>query len=197
MDAIPANTRLAYPGCLASAVRRKDLKLIELLIEAGVGDNDMFQFSCLQQGCSQSSSEGNASLPCPTHTITFPVLKRLFIARAVRYLAFERIDFTYYQQTDFTDCMQFFSDLLNSLLHQRNQQGVKFMVDAGVCFTKDLLLFLCGISDLVIISQLLSEAILSFHAVQEELGITRIISNLTNAVSMPPQTPRWTPFSYF
>ncbi|KAH0569268.1 hypothetical protein GP486_000024 [Trichoglossum hirsutum] len=188
MDATPGNTLLAYPGCLASAIRRKDLKLIELLIGEGVGDNDIFRFSCSQQGCSQGSSEGNASLPCPTHTITFPVLKKLFIARAARYQAFEPTEFTPYSWMGFTDCMQFFSELLNSLLHQHNQQGVKFMMDAGVCFTMDLLLVLCGIPDLVIVSQLLSEAIFSFFVEQKEpgLGMKRIISNLTNTVSLEP-----------
>jgi ankyrin repeat protein len=112
-------------------------------------------------------------------------LKKLFIAR-VRCLAFHLWDFTCHEWRYFTYYTPFFSDLLNSLLHQRNQQGVKFMMDAGVCFTKDLLLILCGIPDLVIISQLLSEAILSFHAAQEELETKRIISNLTKTVSLEP-----------
>lgn len=178
IDATPTTTLQAYRGCLISAVRRNDLELIGLLVGAGVGSSDFFQFSCQQQSCSQRAPESNTSLPCSTHCITFPVLKRLLIAKTYQSMATKgRSQMNH---------SQFFSDLFDSCLQQRNLPAVKLMVDAGICFTRHTLFVLCEIPDLVIISQLLSEAIISLHAGEEESKTSRIVSRLANTASLEP-----------
>ena len=183
--ATPKNALITYYGCLASAIRRQDLNLISTLIEAGVGDYDMFGFSCSKQHCTQSSFE--ASLRCPRHTISSPVLKHVVIERTFRVLASQRADSNHSQGSmEVIEGLRFLTDLFQSVVHQRNPEAIKFMLDAGACFSKELLLVLCGIPDLGIISELFLEAILSFDKGEGNLDMGSIISNIDKIIALEP-----------
>jgi hypothetical protein len=194
----PQKVFLDYSGCLVSAIRREDLALIEVLIKRGIGDHDLYRFSCTQQGCSANFSQGDPVLDCMTHKITLPVLKKLVVTRTVRYLMSaksqsantryfkQRIDLQVAENVWYF--WQLFSGLLDSLIYQRNEQGVKFMLECGAYFTKDLILVLCGIPDLGLISRLLSRAIISFDKSQQVPGSlsSKTFSRLVTIASMNP-----------
>jgi ankyrin repeat protein len=193
ITATPRKTLLDYPGCLISAIQRKDLALVEVLVEGGIDDWALHRFSCIQQNCSSSSSRGNALLDCPTHTITLPVLKKLVITRTRRCLRSVKLKTKHIAdaqiiESALADFNRLLSEILDSLVHQRNEQGIEFLLQCGAYFTKNLLLFLCRTPDLGLISRLLSEAIISFHEGQEVpvQSSSKIISRFTSIISMNP-----------